>query len=86
MTTDHRTKTPIAIIGIGCRYPGNVNGPESYWQLLQNKIDAISEIPKNRWSIEKFFHENPKAAGKSYSKWGGFLDNIDLFDPEPFAI
>ena len=77
---------PIAIVGIGCRYPGRVDGPDSYLELLMNKVDAISEIPAERWNLEKFFSANPKVAGKSYSKWGGFLENIDLFDPECFAI
>ncbi len=82
--TNH--KFPIAIVGIGCRYPGKVNSPESYWNLLINKVDAISEIPQDRWNLKKFYSDNPKAEGKSYTKWGGFIEDIDLFDPECFSI
>ncbi len=80
------TKFPIAIVGIGCRYPGQVNDPESYWKLLINKVDAISEIPPERWNLDKFYSDNPKVEGKSYTKWGGFIEDIDRFDPECFSI
>lgn len=77
---------PIAIIGIGCRFPGGANNPEQFWQFLQAAGNGISEVPPGRWDIEAFFDANPEAAGKSYSRWGGFLGEIAQFDPAFFNI
>lgn len=76
---------PVAVIGISCRFPG-ANDPESFWQLLRNGIDAISEVPADRWQKEAFYHPDPAVPGKAISYWGGFLDNIDQFDPFFFGI
>ena len=76
---------PIAIIGMACRFP-QAKDPESFWQLLLNGIDAIGEIPKDRWNKEDFYHPDPAMPGKSISYWGGFLDGIDQFDPFFFGI
>ena len=77
---------PIAIIGIGCRFPGGANNAERYWQLLVDGVDAITEIPPDRWHINKFYHPDPAKPGKTYVRWGGFVDNIDQFDPQFFGI
>jgi acyl transferase domain-containing protein/NADPH:quinone reductase-like Zn-dependent oxidoreductase/NAD(P)-dependent dehydrogenase (short-subunit alcohol dehydrogenase family)/acyl carrier protein len=77
---------PIAIIGIGCRLPGSANDPELFWDLLRNGVDAIREIPADRWQLEEHFDPDPGQPGKTYSKWGGFMDQIDQFDPEFFGI
>jgi len=77
---------PIAIIGIGCRLPGGVHGPHSFWQLLQNGVDAITEIPADRWSIQKFFDPDQSKPGHTYAKWGGFINKIDEFDAQFFGI
>ncbi len=77
---------PIAVIGMGCRFPGGVYSPENYWQLLTEKIDAISEVPSDRWDINEYFDEKPGQPGKMYTRWGGFLDHIDQFDPHFFGI
>lgn len=79
-------KQPVAIIGIGCRFPGGVNDPQSFWELLINGVDAITEIPSDRWSIESHYHPEPRVPGKSYSRWGGFLESINGFEPECFGI
>jgi acyl transferase domain-containing protein/NADPH:quinone reductase-like Zn-dependent oxidoreductase/NAD(P)-dependent dehydrogenase (short-subunit alcohol dehydrogenase family)/acyl carrier protein len=77
---------PIAIVGIGCRLPGGANDPEAFWELLRNGLDAIREVPDDRWKIEDYFDPNPGTPGKTYSRWGGFMDHIDRFDSEFFGI
>lgn len=77
---------PIAIIGIGCRLPGGANGPVAFWELLKNRVDAISEIPTDRWNIQKFFDPDQRKVGRTYVKWGGFIDGIDQFDAQFFGI
>lgn len=77
---------PIAIIGMGCRIPGRVNNPESFWRLLRNAEDAIIEIPPDRWDVDAFFDSDPDAPGKMSTRWGGFLEDIDRFDPDFFGI
>ncbi len=77
---------PIAIVGIGCRFPGGADGPEAYWNNLAAGRSAIREVPPDRWSIEEFYHPLPGTPGKSISKWGGFLEDIAGFEPEAFGI
>lgn len=77
---------PLAIIGIGCRFPGGVDNAEAFWQFLLEGGDGVSEIPAARWNLDDFFDADPEAPGKSYSRWGGFLDNVSDFDPAFFAI
>ncbi len=79
-------REPIAIIGMACRYPGSVNSPDEYWKLLCNGVDAITEIPKDRWNIDSFYNPDPDAAGKILTRWGGFIDGVDQFDPQFFGI
>ncbi len=79
-------REPIAIIGIGCRFPGEVYAPAQFWALLCDGVDTISEIPSDRWSIDAYYHHNSPAQGRSCSKWGGFLSGVDRFDPEVFGI
>lgn len=75
-----KTREPIAIIGMGCKFPGSSNSPEQFWDLLKNGKCAITDIPSERWNLEGFYDSNPNAKGKSYVKKGAFIDNIDLFD------
>ncbi|OKH26445.1 type I polyketide synthase [Chroogloeocystis siderophila] len=76
---------PIAIIGIGCRLPGAKN-PESFWHLLRYGVDAITEVPKERWDVDKFYNPQPATPGKMNTRWGGFLEQVDRFDPSFFGI
>jgi thioester reductase-like protein len=76
---------PIAIIGIGCRFPG-AKDPESFWQLLRNGVDAITEVPKERWDLDTFYDPEPGTPGKMNTRWGGFLEQVDQFEPSFFGI
>src|SRR6476661_666374 len=76
---------PIAITGIGCRFP-EATGPEAFWSLLTTGGDAIKEIPASRFDVDAFYDARPGIPGKIYSRWGGFLDQIDQFDPYFFGI
>lgn len=76
---------PIAIIGLGCRFPGAKN-PQAFWQLLRNGVDAITEVPPNRWDVDAFYDPDPNAVGKMNTRWGGFLEQVDQFDAQFFGI
>lgn len=76
---------PIAIIGVGCRFPG-AKDPKSFWQLLRNGVDAIAQVPKERWDIDKFYDPEPGTPGKMSTRWGGFLEQVDQFEPSFFGI
>lgn len=76
----------IAIVGIGCRFPGDSNGPQALWDALVAGQDCITEVPPQRWAIDRFFHPRKGLSGKTVTKWGGFVANIDRFDAEFFGI
>jgi amino acid adenylation domain-containing protein len=75
----------IAIIGIGCRFPG-AEGKEAFWRLLRDGVDAVVEVPPDRWEIDAFYDPEPGKPGKMVTRWGGFLDRVDEFDPQFFGI
>jgi acyl transferase domain-containing protein/NADPH:quinone reductase-like Zn-dependent oxidoreductase/acyl carrier protein len=79
------TRGAIAIVGIGCRFPG-ARGPEGFWRLLRDRRDAISEVPPDRFDLKSVYDARPGIPGKIYSRWGGFLDHVDQFDPYFFGI
>ncbi|HWU89452.1 MAG TPA: beta-ketoacyl synthase N-terminal-like domain-containing protein, partial [Kofleriaceae bacterium] len=76
---------PIAIVGIGCRFPG-ATGPEAFWRLLRDGVDAITEVPADRWDIDAYFDADLRTPGKMTTRWGGFLERIDGFDAAFFGI
>ncbi len=84
--SENRQHEPIAILGVGCRFPGNVVDAESYWQLLSSGTDAIGPIPEDRWDQSALYDCNPDAPGKITTRWGGFLNDVDQFDAEFFGI
>jgi myxalamid-type polyketide synthase MxaE and MxaD len=77
---------PIAVIGLGCRFPGRANDPDAFWQLLRDGVDAITEVPTDRWDVNALYDPNPETPGKVSTRWGGFIQHIDLFDPGFFGI
>lgn len=79
-------KEPIAIIGIGCRFPGSANSPEAFWKLVRDGVDAITEVPEDRWNLDNFYDAEGTNPGKIRTRWGGFVDKIDEFDAEFFGI
>ncbi|HSI14073.1 MAG TPA: SDR family NAD(P)-dependent oxidoreductase [Chthoniobacter sp.] len=80
------SKDRIAIIGIGLRLPGGINDSESLWKLLVEGREAVSEVPPDRWNIDRFYDAEPGIVGKSIAKRGGFVEGIDQFDPQFFGI
>jgi acyl transferase domain-containing protein/NADPH:quinone reductase-like Zn-dependent oxidoreductase/SAM-dependent methyltransferase/acyl carrier protein len=80
------SKDPIAIIGIGCRFPGGINHPGALWKLLVEGREAVSDVPPDRWNVQRFYDAEPGIVGKSITRRGGFLDGIDQFDPQFFGI
>ncbi|AEI43015.1 polyketide synthase PksE [Paenibacillus mucilaginosus KNP414] len=77
---------PIAIIGVGCRFPGGAHSPELYWKLLTEGRDAVTEVPADRWSIHSYYDPERSKQAKTVTKWGGFLDRIDEFDAGFFGM
>lgn len=77
---------PIAIVGMGCRFPGGIGDPASFWRFLRDGGDAIGEVPPDRWNVERFHHRRPGATGKMVSRRGGFLDKPGDFDAAFFGL
>ncbi len=77
---------PVAVVGIGCRFPGSASGPDGYWNFLAGAGDAISEIPPDRWNADEFYDPDQFAPGRMSSKWGGFLPDVAGFDADFFGI
>ncbi len=78
---------PIAIVGIGCRYPGGVRGPDELWRLVAEEADGISEFPHDRgWDVERLYDPQLSRPGTSYVREGGFLHGAGEFDPDFFGI
>ncbi len=76
---------PIAVIGAGCRFPHAPN-PDAFWRLLRDGVDGVGPVPASRWNIDDYYDPDPNAAGKMYSRFGGFLPEVDRFDPYFFGI
>jgi len=76
----------IAIVGIGCRFPGGACDAGRFWSNLCRGVDAIGEIPPQRWDVDRFYHPDRDHPGKSYTRMGGFIDGVELFDAAFFGI
>ncbi len=78
---------PIAVIGMGCRFPGGANDPAAFWRLLSEGRDAVRTVPADRWDVDAFYDANPDTVGKTYTRQAGFLDvPVDGFDAAFFGI
>ncbi|MBL8150529.1 MAG: SDR family NAD(P)-dependent oxidoreductase, partial [Blastocatellia bacterium] len=77
---------PIAIIGMGCRFPGGADTADSFWELLSNGVDAISEISQDRWNSDENYSAEKLDINKLNIRWGGFLKQVDKFDPLFFNL
>jgi microcystin synthetase protein McyG len=76
----------VAIIGVGCRFPGGATSPEAYWDRLMRRVDAVREVPPDRWDADFYFPRDAQAPGSINSRRGGFLDEIDRFDRGFFGL
>lgn len=77
---------PIAVVGMACRFPGGANDPEAYWALLRDGVDAVREVPAERWDVDLLYHPDPDRPGTMTSRWGSFLEGLEDFDPWFFGI
>jgi acyl transferase domain-containing protein/NADPH:quinone reductase-like Zn-dependent oxidoreductase/NAD(P)-dependent dehydrogenase (short-subunit alcohol dehydrogenase family)/SAM-dependent methyltransferase len=80
-----KNTTDIAVIGMSGRFPGADN-PSEFWENLRQGVDSITEVPPSRWDVQKYYDADPQKPNRSYSKWGGFLRDVDKFDPLFFNI
>jgi acyl transferase domain-containing protein len=76
---------PIAVIGMGCRFPGGATDPEWFWALLEGR-DAVTEIPRDRFDLDAWWHPDPEAAGRLYVREAALLGDVLGFDPGFFGI
>ncbi|MGA8260801.1 MAG: beta-ketoacyl synthase N-terminal-like domain-containing protein [Arenicellales bacterium] len=82
-------REPVAIVGIGCRLPGNeqtIADPEAFWNVLKRGIDSARVVPRERWNVEQFYDPIRGTPGKTYTRQGSFVDDVDRFDAEFFGI
>ncbi|WP_306215900.1 polyketide synthase, partial [Actinoplanes sp. RD1] len=80
-----RPQEPVAIIGMAGRFP-SAPDLDAFWALLRDGVDAITDIPPSRYDVNAVYDPTPRTPGRTVSRWGGFLDDIDLFDAELFGI
>ncbi|HEX6509318.1 MAG TPA: beta-ketoacyl synthase N-terminal-like domain-containing protein, partial [Chloroflexota bacterium] len=80
-----RAGEPIAIIGMGCRFPG-AQSPAEFWRLSRDGVDAIIEVPSDRFDIDAYYDPVPGVPGKTSTRWGGFIRDVDRFDAAFFGI
>ncbi|HLL56194.1 MAG TPA: thioester reductase domain-containing protein [Myxococcaceae bacterium] len=78
-------REPVAIVGIGCRFPG-AEGPQAFWRLLRDGVDVVTEVPSSRFNIEDWYDPRPGTPGKIITKGGGYLPRVDQFDAGFFGI
>src|SRR5665213_2237416 len=77
---------PIAIVGLGMRFPGDAANAAALWKILADSVDTLTEIPASRWSIDRYFDSNPDVPGKMYTRYGHFVADPSTFDAAFFGI
>lgn len=85
-TAEDAAHEPIAIVGMACRIPGDTNDVESFWRVLAEGKDVVGEVPPDRWDVDAYYDPDPNTPGKARTKSGGFLNNIDHFEPSFFGM
>ncbi len=85
-TLERAKSEPIAVVGMGCRFPGGATDVASFWDLLRNAREGIVEIPRSRWAVDAYYDPDPDRPGKICARGGGFLQDIDAFDAAFFGI
>ena len=83
--TSKHTNEPLAVVGMACRFPGAEN-LKAFLNLLRSGGSGITEIPPERWDVDQHYDPDPEALGKTITRWGGFLKDIDLFDANLFGV
>ncbi|MEV7013093.1 aminotransferase class III-fold pyridoxal phosphate-dependent enzyme [Streptosporangium sp. NPDC051022] len=78
--------TAIAVVAMACRFPGGVTSPEDLWRLLVEEVDAIGEVPPERWPVDRLYSADPAEPGKISSRWAGCVDGIEEFDAAFFGL
>ena len=81
-----KAQEPVAVIGLGCRFPGQIESPEDFWNLLVSGRDPIGPVPPDRWSLAAYSAADRGLPGRSVSREGGFISGVELFDPQAFQI
>lgn len=85
--SEKRSNEPLAIIGIGCHFPGGAYNPDRFWKLLVDGVDAIVDVPEDRWDFRKFYDPDTDKLGKMHAKQAGFLqEKVNVFDPLFFGM
>jgi acyl transferase domain-containing protein len=84
--SENASREPIAIIGAGCRYPGDVESPDDLWRVVRDGVDAVSEVPADRWDADAYYDPDPDAPNKMVTRRAGFLGQVDQFDSKFFGI
>lgn len=77
---EENTHEPLAIVGIGCRFPGGCRDATLFWNMITTGISAITEVPADRWNADRYYHPDPLAVERMVTKWGGFVDQLKKFD------
>ena len=79
-------REPIAVVGIGCRFPGGATTPARFWALLRDGRDGVGPVPPDRWDSDRLYHPDPSRPGTISTRHGGFLEQVDRFDAAAFGI